>query len=70
MANTTKRLLTLREASRSLGVGTRAIYRAAREGALPVYDVDHWPRVKADDLRAWFESRRPVRSPGAPEGEP
>jgi hypothetical protein len=71
MANTPKRLLTLREASRTLGVGTRAIYRAAREGAFPVYVVDAWPRVKAEDLRAWFEGcRRPLRRSGGPEGEP
>jgi hypothetical protein len=57
MTNPTK-LLTLRGAARFLGIGVRAVYRAAQRGEFPVYVVDAWHRVRPEDLRIWFEQHR------------
>jgi len=57
MANPTK-LLTLRGAARFLGIGVKAVYRAAERGEFPVYVVDAWQRVRPEDLRTWFEQHR------------
>jgi excisionase family DNA binding protein len=59
MQNAAAELVTLREAARRLGLGTRQLYRAARDrGEIAVYDIGGWPRVRWLDVLAWVESQR------------
>ena len=51
-------LLTRPEAARRLNVGLRQIHEACETGALPVYRVGSWPRVRWRDVLAWLETTR------------
>lgn len=67
-ATATTRLLTVREAARSLGISREAAYRLVRSGILPAYRVgphgDMGPlRVDANELGEWLESRKTNREP-------
>lgn len=67
-ATDTPRLLTVKEAARSLGISREAAYRLVRSGILPAYRVgphgDTGPlRLDAAELDDWLESRRTTREP-------
>jgi excisionase family DNA binding protein len=58
--------LTLRHASRRLGIGQRQLERARDRGELPVYVIGGWSRVNVDEVRAWLERcRHPTAAPEA-----
>jgi hypothetical protein len=52
------RLVTIPAGARAVGIGTRQLRRAVRNGELPVFDVGAWPRVAWADLLAWVQERR------------
>ena len=59
-------LVTVPEAMRRTRVGHRQFRRAIRTGALTVYDLGSWPRVRWGDVLAWLEAqRRPVEDRAA-----
>jgi hypothetical protein len=51
-------LVTLPEAQRRTGLGLRQFRRAIETGALAVFDVGGWPRLRWRDVLAWIESNR------------
>jgi len=55
-----ERLVTVREASRRLGIGRHLLYRACEAGELPIYDPGGWARVRLSDVAAWVERTRRV----------
>jgi excisionase family DNA binding protein len=61
-----KRLLSVAEAARRLGISESAAYRLAAAGALPgqVKLPGAWMRVRARVLEAWLDGQEP------PEGSP
>jgi hypothetical protein len=58
-------MLTLPEVRRRTKLGVRQLRRAIDEGALPVFDIGSWPRVRWGDVLRWLErQRRPVQAAG------
>jgi excisionase family DNA binding protein len=54
------KLITRHAAAKRLGVGVRAIRRAAQTGELPVYRLGNQVRVRPEDAERWLERcRRP-----------
>jgi excisionase family DNA binding protein len=57
------KLITRSEVARRLGIGVRAVRRAAASGELPTYVLGSHVRVRPDDAEHWLERcRRPVSS--------
>jgi excisionase family DNA binding protein len=59
----TQRLVTVREAAKTLGISREAAYRLVRAGILPVYrvgpsDATGPLRVDRAELNEWLEHRR------------
>lgn len=50
--------VTLNSASKRLGIGRRMLHRAMVRGAIPVYMVGAWPRLRLSEARRWVESQR------------
>ena len=50
--------VTIPAAARRLGIGRRQIDRAVESGALPVYDMGAWPRVRWADVTQWVEAQQ------------
>jgi excisionase family DNA binding protein len=66
-ATDTPRLLTVKEAARSLGISREAAYRLVRSGILPAYRVGPHGgtgplRVDANELDEWLSSRRTTKA--------
>jgi excisionase family DNA binding protein len=55
-----ERLVTVRQASRLLGVGRHVLYKAAEAGELAIFDPGGWARVRLSDVAAWLERTRRV----------
>ncbi len=50
---------TIPEAARRLGIATKTLRRAAREGAFPTYSMGTaWPRVRVLEVQRWIVSTR------------
>ena len=56
-------LLTVPSAARRAGIGIHQLRGAIREGALPVYEVGSWPRVRWREVVRWIDAQRvPITS--------
>lgn len=51
-------LLTIPAAARRIGIGTRQLRRAVKEGELSAYQIGSWPRVRWIDVTVWVRGRR------------
>jgi excisionase family DNA binding protein len=50
--------VTVREACRRTGIGQRQFKRAISDGALAVYDVGAWPRLRWSDVMSFIQGTR------------
>jgi len=58
------RFLTRDEVAKRLGIGIRAVRRAAQTGDLPIYRLGTHIRVRPEDADRWLEGcRRPLDPP-------
>jgi len=64
------RLVTVRQASRLLGIGQRQLRRAIAEDELKVFDIGAWPRLRWSEVLAWVEAKRrpPLATTSPPAG--